>query len=88
MKRFFVATLLLIATLPAFSQVNQLYGETRLGYETAIVGGQYAGNVRADYFNLILGGNIGPNLSFYWRQRFTTPISTSTPRTISGSGGI
>ena len=74
MKRFFVATLLLITTLPAFSQVKQLYGETRLGYEAAINGGQYAGNVRADYLNLILEGNIGPNISFFWRQRFTKPI--------------
>lgn len=74
MKRFFVATLLLITTLPAFSQVKQLYGETRLGYEAAINGGQYAGNVRADYLNLILEGNIGPNISFFWRQRFTKPL--------------
>ena len=74
MKRFFVATLLLITPLPAFSQVKQLYGETRLGYEAAINGGQYAGNVRADYLNLILEGNIGPNISFFWRQRFTKPI--------------
>ena len=74
MKRFFVATLLLITTLPAFSQVKQLYGETRLGYEAAINGGQYAGNVRADYLNLILDGNIGPNISFFWRQRFTKPL--------------
>lgn len=74
MKRFIVATLLLITTLPAFSQVNQLYGETRLGYEAAIDGGRYAGNVRADYLNFVMAGNIGPNISFYWRQRFTKPL--------------
>lgn len=74
MKHFFVATLLLIASLPAFSQIRQLYGETRLGYAASVNGGQYAGNVTADFLNLVLDGNIGPNISFYWRQRFTKPL--------------
>ena len=74
MKRFFVAALLLITTLPVFAQVKQLYGEARLGYGAAFKTGKYSGNVQPDHLNLVLEGNIGPNISFFWRQRFTKPV--------------
>ena len=74
MKRFFAAALLLVTILPARGQVKNLYGEARLGYGAAITGTRYTGNVRPDHLNLVLDGNIGPNISFYWRQRFTKPI--------------
>lgn len=74
MKRFLLTTLLLLTISPAFAQVKQLYGETRLGYGAAIAGGKYDGAFSADFVNVILEGNIGPNITYYWRQRFTKPF--------------
>lgn len=74
MKRLGILVLLLIIVTPAFGQVNELYGEARGSYYAAITDGAYKSSFRAEYVNVILDGNIGPNISFYWRQRFSKPL--------------
>lgn len=74
MKRLLALALLLITFSPAFGQIKQLYGEARLGFGATEDGGQFTGRLLAEYVNLVLDGNIGPNLSFYWKQRFTKPL--------------
>ena len=74
MKRFLALTLILITIVPAFGQVDQLYGEARLDYGAAIQDGAYKGKFKPDQLNLVLAGKIGRNLSYFWRQRFTKPL--------------
>ena len=75
MKKFLFAAMLFLWFLaPARAQVTHFFLETRAGYEGAAGQDYRKGQFNADYMNLVLEGNIGPSISYYWRQRFTKPL--------------
>lgn len=69
MKRIIIILSMMLGAVCANAQVKSLYAEARLGYQEGFV---------ADYVNVYLEGNIIPNLSYCWRQRFNKAFYNPT----------